>query len=118
MPSRADGERLPAYLQALPLAVVFAIAAFMVERDGGYALTVRSPITIVVVAFAAMLFFAVGPSFLSISRAKIAALASLAAFAVWSSLTIAWAAVRSDAWDGSNRTLLYLAVFALLVCWP
>ena len=36
------------------------------------------------------------------------AIALLAAFTVWSFLSIAWAGARGDAWDGANRTLLYL----------
>lgn len=37
----------------------------------------------------------------------------LATFTAWSFLSIAWADVPADAWDGANRTLLYLVVFAL-----
>ena len=46
------------------------------------------------------------------------ALAALAAFTLWSFLTIAWAGARGDAWDGANRTLLYLTVFALFALLP
>jgi O-antigen ligase len=118
VPSRLEGRRLPVFVEALPLVVVLGVAAFMVERDGGFALTVWSPLALVVIAFGATMFFALGPSFLSVSRPKLVALGALAAFTIWSFLTVAWAAVRSDAWDGSNRTLFYLAVFALLACWP
>lgn len=47
------------------------------------------------------------------------ALALLAAFTAWSFLSIAWADVKGDAWDGANRTLLYLTVFAVfaLTAW-
>jgi O-antigen ligase len=41
------------------------------------------------------------------------ALLLLAAYTAWSFLSIAWADARGDAWDGANRTLLYLTVFAL-----
>jgi len=41
------------------------------------------------------------------------ALAALALFTIWSFCSIAWADARGDAWDGANRTLLYLTVFAL-----
>ena len=46
------------------------------------------------------------------------ALAALAAFTVWSFLSITWADARGDAWDGANRTLLYLLVFALFAALP
>ena len=41
------------------------------------------------------------------------ALAAFAGFTVWSFCSIAWADARGEAWDGANRTLLYLTVFAL-----
>jgi O-antigen ligase len=40
------------------------------------------------------------------------AVALLTAFAIWSFLSIAWAGVKGDAWDGANRTLMYATVFA------
>jgi hypothetical protein len=46
------------------------------------------------------------------------ALAALAGFTVWSFCSIAWADARGDAWDGANRTLLYLTVFALFAAIP
>lgn len=46
------------------------------------------------------------------------ALAALAAFTAWSFASIAWAQARGDAWDGANRTLLYLVVFALFAAVP
>lgn len=42
---------------------------------------------------------------------------ALAAFTAWSYMTIAWADQRADAWDGSNRTALYAAAFALFALW-
>lgn len=46
------------------------------------------------------------------------ALGALAAFTLWSFLSLAWADARGDAWDGANRTLLYLTVFALFALLP
>ena len=40
------------------------------------------------------------------------AIVLLAAFTAWSFASILWAGVRGDAWDGANRTLLYLTVFS------
>jgi tetratricopeptide (TPR) repeat protein len=45
------------------------------------------------------------------------ALAALAAYTAFSYLSILWAGVPGDAWEGANRTLLYLLVFALFACW-
>lgn len=41
-----------------------------------------------------------------------------AAFAAWSLLSIAWAGVPGDAWEGANRVLVYVAVFALFALPP
>src|SRR6202041_1665519 len=46
------------------------------------------------------------------------ALLCLAAYTALSFLSILWAGVPGDAWEGANRTLLYLLVFALFACWP
>ena len=45
------------------------------------------------------------------------ALGCLAAYTALSYLSILWAGVPGDAWEGANRTLLYLLVFALFACW-
>ncbi len=45
------------------------------------------------------------------------ALGCLAGYTALSFLSILWAAVPGDAWEGANRTLLYLLVFALFACW-
>jgi tetratricopeptide (TPR) repeat protein len=46
------------------------------------------------------------------------ALAALAAFTLWSFLSLTWADAPGDAWDGANRTLLYLTVFVLFAALP
>ena len=51
-------------------------------------------------------------------RAATVAIGALAAFTLWSFVSIAWATARGDAWDGANRTLLYLTVFALFALLP
>lgn len=48
------------------------------------------------------------------SRAFFVALAALALFTGWSYISIAWAATPADAWDGANRTLVYLLVLAVV----
>jgi hypothetical protein len=45
------------------------------------------------------------------------AIACLAAYTALGFLSILWARVPGDAWEGANRTLLYLAVFALFAGW-
>ncbi len=45
------------------------------------------------------------------------AVGALWGYAAWSYITIAWADQRADAWDGSNRTALYAALFAVFALW-
>jgi hypothetical protein len=52
------------------------------------------------------------------STAARVALIALALYTAWSFLSITWAHSPGDALDGSNRTLLYLLVFALMVLLP
>ena len=47
----------------------------------------------------------------------LAAAGFLLAFTLWSFLSITWADAKGTAWDGANRTLLYLVVFLLFALW-
>ncbi len=105
-------------MEAAPLGVVLALAAFMVVRGGGFAATVWYPVALFVLAAALTVALSAGPRLASVPRAALAAIGCLAGFTLWSFATIGWAAVRSSAWYGSDRYALYLLVFALLVCWP
>ena len=109
---------LEAVAQALPLGIVLGIVAFMIEREGGFALTVWSPIALLLLGVVATTVFSAGHVLAAGSRTTFGAIGCLAAFTLWSFLTIAWSGVRGDAWDGSNRTLLYVLVFALVASWP
>jgi hypothetical protein len=51
-------------------------------------------------------------------RTLIVALCAFAGYVAWSYLSITWASSQGDALAGSNRALLYLAVFALFVITP
>jgi len=55
--------------------------------------------------------------FCGIQRGTLLALVAFAGFTMWSYLSIVWADVRGDAWDGANRTALYLIVFTLFAMW-
>jgi len=105
-------------VQALPLGAISGLVLFMVSRDGGFAGTIWYPVALVTLALAVTVAFAAGHLLRGAGRVTYAAIASLAAFSAWSFASIGWAAVRGDAWTGSNRGLLYLLVFALLAAWP
>jgi hypothetical protein len=53
-----------------------------------------------------------------VPRAVAAALGLFAAYTAWSYLSIAWADQPGPAWDGANRTAMYLVLLALFALWP
>jgi O-Antigen ligase len=105
----------PATLPALA-----AIALFVVWgcSQAGYPLTHWAPGGLIVLVLLAIAVAFVG---LPLARAPTpvkVALGCLAAYTALSFLSILWAQVPGAAWEGANRTLLYLLVFALFACWP
>jgi O-Antigen ligase len=112
---RAATPRAAAARPALGLLVV-AMCAWWAVAEGGAAPTVWYPGALVLLA---ALVAALRPGRLHrLPPAGRVALAALAAYAAWSLLSITWADARGDAWDGANRTLLYLIVFALFALLP
>jgi hypothetical protein len=93
--------------------LVFAIWA---GKDAGFAPVTWYPGALFLVALAAVALLAFGR--ITNSRPALAALAFLTAFTIWSALSIAWSSDRGIAWDGANRTVLYLVVYAVFVLLP
>jgi tetratricopeptide (TPR) repeat protein len=114
--------RLIAALRAAPATVpaLAALALMLVwsTSDAGYPLTHWAPGGLIVLALLAIALAAVRPRLQEIPRAVRIAVLCLAAYTALCFLSILWAAVPGDAWEGANRTLLYLLVFALFACWP
>ncbi len=109
-PLRAAPATVPA-LGALALMVVWA------SNQAGYPLTHWAPGGLIVLALLAIALLAVVPRWAEIPLATRIAVGCLAACTALSFLSILWAGVPGDAWEGANRTLLYLLVFALFACW-
>ncbi len=109
-PLRAAPATVPA-LGALALMVVWA------TDQAGYPLTHWAPGGLVVLALLAIALLGVVPRWAEIPLAVRIAVGALAAYTALSFLSILWAGVPGDAWEGANRTLLYLLVFALFACW-
>ena len=91
------------------VAAVVAVFLIWIGAEGGYAPSAWYPGGLVILA---------GLTAVTLCRpqptpAATIALALFALFGGWGLLSITWAAVRGDAWDGANRTLLYLAVYAI-----
>jgi O-antigen ligase/polysaccharide polymerase Wzy-like membrane protein len=108
---RAAPATVPA-LGALVLMVVWA------ADQAGYPLTHWAPGGLIVLALLGIALVAARPRFAEIPPTVRVALLCLAAYTALSFLSILWAAVPGDAWEGADRTLLYLLVFALFACWP
>lgn len=105
----------PAVLPALLATLIFSVWA---TSEAGYLTADWYPGALFLVALLAVTAGAVPVRIRAVPRPVLLALGFLAAFTAWSFLTIAWADDGGEAWDGANRTLLYLVVFALFALWP
>lgn len=114
--------KLTATLREAPTTVpaLAAVALFVVwaANQAGYPLTHWAPGGLLVLALLAIAFGFVRGHAARMPRAVLIALLALAAYTALSFLSILWAGVPGDAWEGADRTLLYLLVFALFACWP
>jgi O-antigen ligase len=107
---RRDPAVIPAFV---------GVAAIVVASLSGIAYEPRRwyPLTI-------FLFLLLAVSLASLPRAAaprrsaVVAGAALIAFGAWSLLSILWADDRGEAWQGADRTLLYVAAFLLFALWP
>ena len=105
----------PATVPALAAIVLFVVWA---TSQAGYPLTHWAPGALIVLLLLAIAVLAVPLRFAAIPVAVKLALGCLAAYTALSFLSILWAAAPAEAWEGANRTLLYLLVFALFSLWP
>jgi O-Antigen ligase len=108
-------RRAPATVPAL---AALALCIVWATDQAGYPVTHWAPGGLIVLALLALALLLVrGP----LARASLPvriALGAFVAYTAFSYLSILWAAVPGEAWEGADRTLLYLMVFALFACWP
>jgi hypothetical protein len=113
---------LIAALREAPATVpaLVAIALFIVwaTDQAGYPLTHWAPGGLIVLGLLGVALGVVGLRLAEVPLPVKLALGCLAAYTALSFASILWAAVPGDAWEGANRTLLYLLVFALFALWP
>jgi tetratricopeptide (TPR) repeat protein len=114
--------RLIARLREAPATVpalgALALLAVWSTDQAGYPLTHWAPGGLIVLALLAIALLAAPVRLVEIPLAVRIAVGCLAAYTALSFLSILWAGAPGDAWEGANRTLLYLLVFALFACWP
>src|SRR5256714_6049419 len=105
-------RQAPATVTALGALALFVVWA---TDDAGYPVTHWAPGGLVIAALLALCVGIVGVRWGELSPAVRLALGCLTAYTAFSYLSILWAGVPGDAWEGANRTLLYLLSFALFV---
>lgn len=100
----------------MPCAAAVVLLLVWVQTDSGQALTAWAPGALLVVVLLAVSLLLIAGWTAAPGPVRAATLA-LAAFTAWSYASILWAGDQGAAWEGANRTLLYLAVFALFALW-
>ena len=102
----------------VPALVALALFIVWATDQGGYPVTHWAPGGLIVLALLGLALGVVGLRASEVPTAVKIALGCLAGYTALSFASILWAAVPGDAWEGANRTLLYLLVFALFALWP
>ncbi len=110
----ASLREAPATVPALASLVLFVVWA---TDQAGYPVTHWAPGGLIVLVLLGIALGLVRLRVADVPMPVRIALGALAAYTALSFLSILWAAVPGDAWEGANRTLLYLLVFALFACW-
>lgn len=105
----------PATVPALVAIGVFVVWA---TSQAGYPLTHWAPGALTLLALLIVALAAVPLRWASVPFAVKLAVGCMAAYTALSYFSILWAANPGWAWEGANRTLLYLFVFALFALWP
>lgn len=105
----------PATVPALVAIVVFIVWA---TSQAGYPLTHWAPGALILLALLVVALATVPLRWASVPFSVKLALGCLVAYTALSYFSILWAAAPGEAWEGANRTLLYLFVFALFALWP
>jgi hypothetical protein len=102
--------------RVLPLPAVLALLLYWASDEGGFRPALWYPGALIVVW---LLVICVANPMFSLARRewRSAALAFFALFALWSFLSIIWATVKGDSWDGANQTLLYFTIYAIFSRW-
>jgi hypothetical protein len=102
----------------VPALVAVALLVVWATSQAGYPVTHWAPGGLIVLALLGITLGVVRLRIAEIPTAVKFAVGCLAAYTALSFASILWAAVPGEAWEGANRTLLYLLVFALFALWP
>jgi hypothetical protein len=111
-------ERIAIPPEILPGLVAVAVFVFWATAQGGVSPTDSYPGELLLLGLLVVTVYAFRAELYRLPRLQLAALALLAGFALWNFASIGWADDQGAAWDGANRVLLYLIVFAIFVLPP
>jgi hypothetical protein len=101
----------------VPALIATGLLVALGATEAGFYPTSWMPAGLFLIALTAVTAIALGPP-RGVRRATFAALALFAAYAAWTFLSIAWADQQAIAWEGANRTAVYVLIFALFTLWP
>jgi hypothetical protein len=104
-----------AAIALVPGIFLVGVVAWWSADNGGYDATTWYPGALLLLGLAVVTVF--GRNEATRMRSLWLPGGFLAALTVWSFASIGWATVKGDAWDGANRTALYLIVFFLVARW-
>ncbi len=112
-PLHAASRALAADPSAVPALGALALFVAWAANQAGFPQTHWAPGGLILLALLAIAIGAAGLRLASIPRRVQIALGALGAYTAYSFLSILWAKVPGDAWEGADRTLVYLTAFAL-----
>lgn len=117
--SSAIKTRLAPHAAALlPGMVAVALMLLWAVHDGGYDSDTWYWGALMLLGVVAVVVIGLGLGRLRLSRAGVVALSAFSLYVAWSYLSITWAQSPGDALQGSNRALLYLLMFGLMLSLP
>lgn len=103
---------------SIPLLVVGAgVLAWFALHQGGQSPLVWAPGGLVLLGLLAVGIAVLLPRLRGVPRLTVLAGALLAGYCAWSYASVGWATEQGAAWEGANRTLVYLAAFVLFALW-
>jgi hypothetical protein len=106
-----------AIVRTIPGLLAVSLFLYWAATDGGFAATTWYPGAVFLAALLLVTVLGIG-SFGRPSHVSTVAITALAGYTAWSFASIAWADAKDDAWDGANRTLLYLIVVTIFSVVP
>ncbi|MGD0167543.1 MAG: O-antigen ligase family protein [Gaiellaceae bacterium] len=102
---------------SIPVGIMLVLFIVWAADQGGFPSTVWYPGALLALWLLVICVFDARYS-LRLREWRTASLVLFGLFTIWCFLSITWATVKGDAWDGANQTLLYLTVYAIFSRWP